>query len=120
MERSNNATVISSKEPETQSKSGGQTAPPKNHTEIVVQEIERNINGFMRTVLTEFETLLPHQKEDGSLNETKFKNLRRNILRQGNDRVTHLRTYLKDFYTIKEYESKKILQIQFNVEKGKA
>ena len=87
-----------------------------NDNLFFMTEIERSVSGFMRSILVELEMLLPHKKDDGSDNEIKFSNLRRHVLRLGNDRVRLMREVLKDYSIKKVYDSETMIIFQ---EKGK-
>ena len=76
---------------------------------LLMSEIERSFGSFMRSVLVEFELFLPHRANDGSLNQITFSNLRRKLLRSGNDRVRLMREYLRDYSVNKVYDSQKVV-----------
>lgn len=114
-----NSTTVLSKEPETKTllnQDDDKEITIKNEVDIVERETRQEFNAFMRTILTELETVYPHRRDDKSQNETKFKHLRSKILRHGNDRMNSLIGFMRDFFMYRRYESKRV-EIKFDQEK---
>lgn len=76
---------------------------------LLMTQVEHSFSGFMRSILVELEMLLPHKKDDGSDNQIKFSNLRKHLLRLGNDRVRLIREVLRDYSIQKVYDSKTVV-----------